>query len=498
MSFSEILTIIGVIFSCALAWTIWFMSKKKSRTDYAAKLKTEHPYPEFQELYKKYLSSALDWLDERIGESLTWKAFSFHVGMALIYAIGLFAVSWAMGGSGSIGELEVFSNHIPVWQRLGLLALLGVSFLGVFKHQAVDHFIEAALTKKLPEKYARWAYRSFIAILMIVFAVWQGAYSVFLLSLVALYSPTAAVVGAFAFTVAGKFAVSVTFAIAFVLIAAVVGAFAFTSIFTFAVSVVGAGAFTAASTTLVSVEKKILRRFNFYSFSLIFLFLLGIHFEFSFLEPNRDLVTNLFFLVFLPYLNGVLDFISFWISRSLGRKILAAKHGWEAIQQISWDALAAFLLLSALVFGITFSVALFNLWIARQPELMVNLQELMQHAKEAPFGANGLWLTVMVFSTLLPTFLHLVMALIAFFTFYFFPRKFRLYIAGILESHPSNYKLTVPIFYATATYTLSILAPIFLLWLLISGFNEVFPTFASHLLDIAETGIAAAQWIAGK
>ena len=109
MSLSHILSIVGFCLTISLGWAtaIIYANQKKSRKNYADALKAPHPTVlGLRSLYREKLEAALNRLDERLGTPLSAKAFSFHLTLALVYAIALFAVSWAMGGSGKIGAIE--------------------------------------------------------------------------------------------------------------------------------------------------------------------------------------------------------------------------------------------------------------------------------------------------------------------------------------------------------------------------------------------------------
>lgn len=122
------------------------------------------------------------------------------------------------------------------------------------------------------------------------------------------------------------------------------------------------------------------------------------------------------------------------------------------------DFVAAILLLVCLVFVICFGVELFNHLIAKKPDLMIDLPGLIESAKEEPFGAEGLWITLMLFSTLAPTFAHFVIAFIGIYTFSLTPKKVRENIADALRDNPSRRSLTMPAMYFTFRNVLVIAA----------------------------------------
>ncbi len=124
----------------------------------------------------------------------------------------------------------------------------------------------------------------------------------------------------------------------------------------------------------------------------------------------------------LPVVNGVWDFGSWWISRSLGRHLLtkldgkagAGGQGWAMFWHIALDlALAVgFLLSLAWFLGFAFesyhNVGIW--WDGIEQAPLPGLASDIGIAAAEPFG-KGLWMTAMLLSTLLPTLLHGVVAI---------------------------------------------------------------------------------------
>ncbi|ACF13326.1 hypothetical protein Ctha_0858 [Chloroherpeton thalassium ATCC 35110] len=217
-----VIKIIGLVFICPLFWRSWLISKKEYRQNYKAALKSVYPFELFQNWYKKKLFTILNWLDERLKNAPSSATYSFHFGLMLFYAIGLFAIFWAMGGNGNIGAFEFFSNTLPIWQRWLSFLLLAFFVLGIFKHQVVDRFIQKKLLKKLPENDSYWGYRLLMAVSIAAYVVWAQSYSALPFSLVALYSPVVTVAfGAVAF-ISFEIAIAFVVAVAFAVIVAVV------------------------------------------------------------------------------------------------------------------------------------------------------------------------------------------------------------------------------------------------------------------------------------
>lgn len=127
-------------------------------------------------------------------------------------------------------------------------------------------------------------------------------------------------------------------------------------------------------------------------------------------------------LLALPIINGIWDFGSWLISRSLGKHLLgklkgkygSISQGWTIFWHIAADLVIAigFLLSLAWFLGLAFeSYHNIGVWwhSAEQGPLPQLIQDIKNAAAE-PFS-KGLWLTAMLLSTLIPTLLHGAMAI---------------------------------------------------------------------------------------
>ncbi len=228
----------------------------------------------------------------------------------------------------------------------------------------------------------------------------------------------------------------------------------------------------------------------------------------KFLELNSTLLSYLFFIIILPFINGFVDFVSFGISRLLGQKILKDRTFKAFLWHFVIDFVAAVILLVILVFGICFSVELFNNLVVKKPDLMINLPQLIDGARKAPLGPEGLWVTFMLFSTLVPTFAHFVIAFLGVYTIYLTPKKWRQKLADILEESGSKRSLILPVsveesgskrsrilpvFYF-ASRSLVCIMSVFVFWgLFVYVVNTNILHFAGLLSNVAYWGIELAS-----
>ena len=129
-------------------------------------------------------------------------------------------------------------------------------------------------------------------------------------------------------------------------------------------------------------------------------------------------VIHLIFFLVLPIVNGLWDWLSWWITRALGRHLLgsfgdAGGLGQRAVAVVAHGALDLILavaLLAAMAFFLAFGFEAYNrIAIAQRGEDLpvFALGPFLAAAADHPW-TDGLWLTVMLISTLVPTALHVV------------------------------------------------------------------------------------------
>ena len=128
-------------------------------------------------------------------------------------------------------------------------------------------------------------------------------------------------------------------------------------------------------------------------------------------KADETLLFATFFLV-LPVLNGFADFLSWYASRRLGAHLLSCLgkvsrwrlFAWTIPSHIAVDVFIAVGLLACLALALPFVMQTISL--ARDFDYDV-AGEIARAAQDP--GGQGIWLTIMLFTTLIPTFLHLCM-----------------------------------------------------------------------------------------
>ena len=237
---------------------------------------------------------------------------------------------------------------------------------------------------------------------------------------------------AFAFAGAGAGAFSGAFAGAFAGVGAIAGVDAFTG--TIAVAVAGvvavcgvvavAGAVAVAVTTEEVRSSRPMARRLLYCGVLVALVIVAIKMPDDFGAGRRSLAV-FFMLTFclLPLVNAVFDFASVGLTRYLLRLGLEQKRAaWRAVLDGLGGIAIFFALGCTLIAFVTFVVPADGVPI-------VDLTQLFADMRRAP--GDYIWLMVTLFSTLIPTLLHLSVAVLTLGLQY--PARLRNFVADLLE-----------------------------------------------------------------
>lgn len=124
-----------------------------------------------------------------------------------------------------------------------------------------------------------------------------------------------------------------------------------------------------------------------------------------------DMSYFIFFFA-LPFLNSVLDAASWAVSRQLGREMLDRNfHRWGMIGFVLLDFVLALIFLGvlAILFGAGGEM-LDQFAIATTGSSLLDLDAMIDQVISEPLG-DGLWITLMLFSTLVPTTIHAFVAI---------------------------------------------------------------------------------------
>jgi hypothetical protein len=212
-------------------------------------------------------------------------------------------------------------------------------------------------------------------------------------------------------------------------------------------------------------------------------------------------LTVLFFFA-LPFLNGVLDWISLSVSRWFGRAIIADSGARASLAITLGIGLLDLLAAVAFAFAVAWLLAL-GVEASGLPflDLSLDLEAYVRQSAEAPWTL-GIWATFMVLSTLVPTALHFVLAVGAIFVAWSGNPLNRLVARRLTTGNEADYLF--PQLYLTFAWMLpAFLVPAVLIWAL-AQLTQLFTftlgpveTLPDLLRNTALHGIATARGIFG-
>ncbi len=311
--------------------------------------------------------------------AFTVPSFEFALRLALFYPILSVITVWVWSGEGgSFGELQVLKPQDSPTLRLVLVAALLIVAWASYK------FVRT-------ESRVQWVYVVVAGVVAFAFAF-----------AVAVAGVVAGVV-AFAVAVAGVVAVAVAVAFAGVVAVAVAGAFA------------GAVAFAGAWDWLysrITIRKKLYYFWWAYTLFYLLLSVMALLWLGQQGDVQAEGFSLLIFLSLLPLLNAPLDWLSLGITRSLLYAIVDRVHsGYRAFLWAVFDGVLAFgfLLLLTLVMVVALS-GINVLSASLNGQQIINLRLIFDGLATDPLRPEFWWLYFILFSTLIPTMLHMLVA----------------------------------------------------------------------------------------
>ena len=359
------------------------------------------------ERYRSVMRRGLDWLDSRLSaheapQGPAQRAWSFGLlnatmALALAYPIVAITIQWLWGSAIDFGGQEVIAVS-PSQARI---------FTAVWLGSSLFFYLFAGASK------SRWRWPLFILAtgILLLGPIYADRFAV--PGNVAVAS-TVASVGAGAF--AGAVAVVVAFGVAS----------ASADTFTFKGAVVGTVAGAVACVVVVAEElsSRPMAWRLLYCGALVALLIVAVKMPDDFGAGQRN--QAVFFMLtmgLLPLVNAVFDFASVGLTRYLLRLELEQKRAaWRAVL----DGLGGIAIFFAL--GCTL-IAFVTFVVPADGVPLVDLTQLFADMRRAP--GDYIWLMVTLFSTLIPTLLHLSVTVLTLGLQY--PAPLRNFVAGLLE-----------------------------------------------------------------
>ena len=316
----------------------------------------------------------LDWflgkLKKHLGEK-PWgpKSYDWCLRWAVAYPIASIFVIWSITGENTSG-IQGFLPDAQLVSRLIFIIGISLFVFGFYKFNTTEGW------KRL---------------------IWLA----FAAAFAAAFAGAAAAAAAGAVAVAFAFAFAVAVAVAFAVAVAVAVAVAFAGAVAVAVAIL------YLHHTLTKRGWESISHINTWVFYISVLLLLS-YFSgpLGFNDNSRSLLV---FLATLPLINVVFDWLSLGVTRHLLQKTL---EGINPIWNSLLDLLAAIIILIALAITTIAFLQLMNILAiaggAKEP--MINLANILQTLRARPWDVSVWWIYIILFSTLLPTFVHAMIA----------------------------------------------------------------------------------------
>ena len=186
---------------------------------------------------------------------------------------------------------------------------------------------------------------------------------------------------------------------------------------------------------------------------------------------SAALTEMLLFFIILPPLNALWDWLAWEASRVLGRRILLG----VTPKRVAYHSIGAFIIGGLLLLGLTWSATVaietFNQWtLHKTGSVPLPITDLVIPAVQNPLGADGIWITLMLFSTLLPTLCHFVFILFAVWIL-ITPKAAREALATRIATATSAAALDLPAWYFTLLPVAGVAVTLFLSFLCFEMFT---------------------------
>jgi len=181
----------------------------------------------------------------------------------------------------------------------------------------------------------------------------------------------------------------------------------------------------------------------------------------------------LLFFILLPPINAFWDWIAWETSRAFGRNLLQQITVSRIIVHIIGGLLIGAALLIGLVVSDTLAITAFNKWMFVNTHTVPLPVDLVARAAlQRPRSPEGLWISMMLFSTFLPTLCHFMFVLFGVLLIRT-PEAWRVKLAGILSDPRSQIELMLPIIYFALLPLIGIVCLSCLIWLSFLVFSSL-------------------------
>jgi hypothetical protein len=321
----------------------------------------------FEEKYKTNLRNLIAWIDNIYNNSTLIQNYSRHVTIALLYSFMVFLLFWVLGAKGEIGTILIL-GETSTSNKLQTLAFFIIYILAIYllynKLTNLIEFIMKELPAHLQQNNILKMFITLLVVIVVEVIIIVEGLEVVRVGIVGLGG--------------GK--------------------------------VVGVGVVVLSTLFLIPsifLIKKTGLGLNLIIFGLMFLGYIPINNS----TDQEFIYVLILFLILLPLTNSLLDYISLKISKYMAKQIIEDNSILTILLHILADLIIAILLLLNLALFLHFSVMGLNMFIDNP----IPMREMLLSTWDDPFSIKNGWITFMLLSTLVPTVVHLVLALGALF-----------------------------------------------------------------------------------
>lgn len=356
MSYPEFIGVFTAFFVAFYKYYYTLVNEKSSKNELIVKL-NKYRYLEF---YQQRLKRTLLNLDSSLGE-LSWSTkfitdnIMFHYGLSIIYVFFIYYFLWIMRGIEVFSTVNLVDPNSSVQSR-------SLTFLGLSLVFFLIHYLEKK--KKDPD---------IIDLYQKIFSLVGGMIGI---GLVVIMKGNEEVAG---------------FLIALVLIMMLAVSYAYQKTFLKRIISIGSFGFMSIISFLIlgSIEY-----FNGKSFF------------------NEITISIYLFLIILPMINSQFDFVSLSISRYFSKKIANDNSVLLIFIHLLLDIFFAVMLLLILVNFLYNAIEYINRFVDINKS--ISIKDIFLNTMQNPFSLDNIWITAMLLTTLLPTLIHFLLAIITF------------------------------------------------------------------------------------
>ena len=452
-------------------------------------------------VYRMLLVQGLWSIRRHFKKRWSMGAYGTCMFWSLVYALVFFLITWLIGGSGKLGNVEFLPENIPNFRKF--FYILFTSLLGYCIYRFSMNWSELLLSGAPAGRLCRTvAFTSSYTALFITLGIFSitetlvdsvfiGLSAATIIIVVSLGTWFSVVSRGFVRNLGGPIWIPniASILITLVFTSATIASAFFVSFYGQVSRGMEAGALMmiafAAGTVFTVRKSSIAGSISVTAFPVGALVACVGLIVFTFNSNVRNLaLTILIFFTILPVINAAVDWISWGVSRYLGMKIINLKNInlMEMISHLIIDIILAIVLLFllALIIVISFEIVNFLFHFFHGTEVAVDIRKVAEAASIEPWGVDGLWLTLMLLTTIIPTALHLSLSVYGLLTIGH--NNLRKYVLNLISDSASHSDLAKASMYFSANYLISIFI-VFLTLGVLSSIIAIWRPFSSLVFD---------------